>query len=301
MASAKRRFCQSFPTFTPHCQKKNCPHQSCSDRGSSYQEHACPTIFWCSQCTRFWCDDCWGGVDAHEPLDVEVAGMIDHKKQATIKQVQTEVSGRAVPISPPYNWTVQEYNTQKTLMVQQDCVIQLAMLEKNSLTRSFMAWQEQRNGASPNPADHAEQDAPNSDQTEITKWTLQDYQMKKLRLDQKNYEIEKMLLKQQNRKRLLAAWEEHTKDALLIPGQTETQSRNMTPTTTSTIQDEQYHSMEKRDWQMRLMLLERQNKKRLMAVRNEHAKNASQNPAGQTEETQSRNTTPTMNEPLLGY
>ncbi|OKL63551.1 hypothetical protein UA08_01521 [Talaromyces atroroseus] len=192
---------------------------------------------------------------------------------------------------------------QKKLLPQQDYTIQLSILERNNTERLFMAWQEQqRHGTFPNLSDQTEQDEPNIWRTETMKWTLQDYQMKKMWVDQKNYEIEMMLLEQKNRKRLLTAWEEHTKDTL--GGQTE-KTQNPTPTLNSSIQNNKCDStsQDQDQLQMRLMLLEYENKKRLMMTRGEsRAPDASSNLASQAEQkTQNLNLGTTTNRTIYDY
>lgn len=77
MASAERRSSQPASAIPPYCQNIDCTHRFCPPEGCS---RLCPEIFWCPQCTRSWCDNCWEGVDPHLPIEVEVPGMKPHNK-----------------------------------------------------------------------------------------------------------------------------------------------------------------------------------------------------------------------------
>lgn len=64
---------------TINCQKGSCPHQN-----RSPDEWASLNLFWCSRCTKIWCDTCWNNVDAHGAIEERRTGwlrrMEDHDK-----------------------------------------------------------------------------------------------------------------------------------------------------------------------------------------------------------------------------
>lgn len=62
--------------LTIRCQKKDCPHQN-----RTPDEWASLNLFWCTYCTRIWCEMCWNTVDAHGIIDgMALPTMNDHEK-----------------------------------------------------------------------------------------------------------------------------------------------------------------------------------------------------------------------------
>ncbi|KAL2862524.1 uncharacterized protein BJX67DRAFT_366184 [Aspergillus lucknowensis] len=201
---------QDSSNYTPRCQKRSCPHQTCP-----HHECVCPIVFWCSRCTRFWCDDCWASVDAHEPLDEELPGMKDHKKtvrkhargkrntphsQGTISQEDTtnhspmaqEEQEHAIHENHAPG-TSSDLPNQTAELALQDYQMQMMLLEQQNKRRLIKAREQQEKAAqapqSPTPAGAPQMSA------------LQDYQM------------QMMLLEQQNKQRLIKAREEQEKAA----------------------------------------------------------------------------------------
>jgi hypothetical protein len=185
MASLKHPFSQCSANLKPRCQKRSCSHRDCPHQGCS---HVCPNILWCTQCTRFWCEDCWEEVDAHGPIDVEVAGMKTHEK--TIPRL----AGRVKSIRQPKGTISEEGATKHSWMSPQEQgnVAQVPHVPdtySNPAERGAMKRPHTRHFGSPTPLSTAQS------------WALQDY------------ETQLMLLKHQNKKRLLMAAQEQDKMA----------------------------------------------------------------------------------------
>ena len=170
------------------CQKRACAHRRCPPQGCS---QTCRNLSWCQQCTRFWCEECWGDVDAHQPLTVELPGMTVHEKamQMVFNTYRaTQEVGAAPPPTPTSQTnqnTVDRHQTDRSELSPPASGSQRQHLQENAQTKST-------------PRQQTVLQPPGS------RRLFEDHAAPRLG-DRENYQLRLMDLENLNRVRLLAA------------------------------------------------------------------------------------------------
>ncbi|KAF2110755.1 hypothetical protein BDV96DRAFT_583677 [Lophiotrema nucula] len=271
MASSQSQSNQLTSILTTRCQRKSCPHQECPLRGCS---QTCRNLSWCEQCTRFWCDDCWDDVDAHQPVEVEIPGMKVHEKAMHLvfsaggsrdTETTTEEENAAIPSPRPPTQdreTLVGHQNEGPLLPSVSGAQPQELQDSRLQVTTPLPESTQRALAIPRDEDNA---APRS-------FDLQQYQFQIRMLEHINkhlqiftpgeyntaqgqpsqdYQPQLMRLEQRNKIGVLAAREQN----------------NTTP-----------HPISSQDYLAQMTLLEQVNKKRLLADREQD--NAAPQPAG---------------------